>query len=191
MTDQDTSAQEATGEAAVCATCHGSGWKPIKEVPARYPSTKVPCPDCTPRTETQGSAVEEARKALWAAYYDIQLAVQHPDRFPPPNMLEKVEALEAAITREANERWRLEIQAGLLSIRDWQARAEAAERERDEALGVVEYAINLDAIWHQPHADTAAGLAAHHASLDKGFTLLREAIAALTPPTPPAERIES
>jgi hypothetical protein len=180
-----TSPQDTSAEAAVCATCHGSGWKPIKEVPARYPSTKVPCPDCTPRTETQGSAVEEAqREGRWSDAASFW-------RLADGTYVDIPDEVERAISREAEERWRLEIQAGLLSIRDWQARAEAAERERDEARGVVEYAINLDAIWHQPHADTAAGLAAHHASLDKGFTLLREAIAALTPPTPPAERIES
>ena len=51
--------------------------------------------------------------------------------------------------------------------------AESPVRDAEEA--VIEYARNLDAIWHQPHADTAAGLATQHASLDKGFDLLRKA----------------
>ena len=50
---------------------------------------------------------------------------------------------------------------------------------RDAEEAVIEYARNLDAIWHQPHADTAAGLATHHASLDKGFDLLRKAFCRL------------
>ena len=51
---------------------------------------------------------------------------------------------------------------------------ESNQRE-DARDAVIEYARNLDAIWHQPHADTASALAMHHASLDKGFDLLRAA----------------
>lgn len=43
---------------------------------------------------------------------------------------------------------------------------------------IAERARNLDAIWNQPHADTAAALARKHAELDLGFRLLREALAA-------------
>ena len=45
----------------------------------------------------------------------------------------------------------------------------------DRERAVIEYARNLDAIWHQPHADTAAGLATKHMTLDRGFDLLRRA----------------
>ncbi|MCK9496522.1 MAG: hypothetical protein M0R75_13640 [Dehalococcoidia bacterium] len=59
----------------------------------------------------------------------------------------------------------------------------------DEALAVIEYAANLDAIWHKPNADTAAALAQKHAELDHGFALLRQALDAFRAarPTPPPE----
>jgi hypothetical protein len=50
----------------------------------------------------------------------------------------------------------------------------ATETER-----VVEYARNIDAIWYQPHADTAFGLANHHRDLSRGAALLRDALADL------------
>lgn len=57
---QDTSAQEATGEAAVCAYCEGSELERI--VGYGGDETVIPCSMCqTPHTETQDSAVEEAR----------------------------------------------------------------------------------------------------------------------------------
>ena len=51
----------------------------------------------------------------------------------------------------------------------------SAEVIPDCCSAVIEYAKNLDAIWHAPHADTATGLALTHLSLDRGFALLRTA----------------
>lgn len=55
--------------------------------------------------------------------------------------------------------------------------AEAARAARsDNEAAVIEYARNLDAIWHQPHAHNPVGLATHHRELDKGFSTLRPAL---------------
>jgi DNA-directed RNA polymerase subunit RPC12/RpoP len=68
------STQEATGEAAVCATCGGKRYVQERD-PAVMPAWtyetagyRRPCPDCTPRTETQDSAVEEAREAVMRSW---------------------------------------------------------------------------------------------------------------------------
>ena len=58
--------------------------------------------------------VEEARLALWAAYYDAQLAVQHPDRVAPPNMLNALESVEEAIRADERSKWESAVQDALV-----------------------------------------------------------------------------
>ena len=41
--------------------------------------------------------VEEARRAIWTAYYDAQIGVQHPGEVPPPNMFFAVQEFEKAV----------------------------------------------------------------------------------------------
>lgn len=50
-------------------------------------------------------------------------------------------------------------------------------RELEEA--VIEYARNVDVVWHQPRQDTARGEAMRAVTLANGFLLLRSAINAL------------
>lgn len=59
------------------------------------------------------------------------------------------------------------------------AKVEADGYRRDV---VIEYARNVDAIWHQPRQDTNAGQATHAVTLANGFALLRAAITEMDAP---------
>jgi len=55
---------------------------------------------------------------LWAAYYEVQLAVQHPDKVPPPNMLAALADFERALVAQAIAPWREALEGSVSAIAD-------------------------------------------------------------------------
>lgn len=47
--------------------------------------------------------VEEARRAIWTAYYDAQIGIQHPGEVPPPNMFFAVQEFEQAVRADVDD----------------------------------------------------------------------------------------